>query len=41
MAITEKFTAASRSLKKYKKDKIINYNEKFGMLFTTTEIFYC
>ena len=28
-------------LKKYKKDKIINYNEKFGMLFTTTEIFYC
>ena len=28
-------------LKKLKKDKIIDYNEKFGMLFTTTEIFYC
>jgi methylase of polypeptide subunit release factors len=28
-------------LKKYKKDKIINFNERFGMLFTTTEIFYC
>ena len=28
-------------LKKLKKDKIINYNEKFGMFFTTTEIFYC
>ena len=28
-------------LKKLKKDKIINYSEKFGMLFTTTEIFYC
>ena len=28
-------------LKKLKKDKIINYYEKFGMFFTTTEIFYC
>jgi methylase of polypeptide subunit release factors len=28
-------------LKKLKNDKKINYNEKFGMLFTTTEIFYC
>lgn len=28
-------------LKKLKKEKIINYYEKFGILFTSTEIFFC
>ena len=28
-------------LKKLKKKKLINYDEKFGILFTTTEIFCC
>ena len=28
-------------LRKLKKKKIINFHEKFGILFTTTEIFYC